>query len=127
MITVTKNLLVLTAVLEAATGIALLALPAVAVSLLLGEQLESSGALVVARVTGAAMLSLGLACWLARNEGQTRPGRGVITAMLVYNFVVAALLGYAGLALGFTGIGLWPAAVAHTALAVWCVASLRSA
>lgn len=123
----TKNLLVLTAVLEAATGIALLALPAVAVSLLLGEQLESSGALVVARVTGAAMLSLGLACWLARNEGQTRPGRGVITAMLVYNFVVAALLGYAGLALGFTGIGLWPAAVAHTALAVWCVASLRSA
>jgi hypothetical protein len=47
--------------------------------------------------------------------------------MLVYNFVVAALLGYAGLALGFTGIGLWPAAVAHTALAVWCVASLRSA
>jgi hypothetical protein len=127
MITVTKYLLVLTAVLEAATGIALLALPAVAVSLLLGEQLESSGALVVARVTGAAMLSLGLACWLARNDGQTRPGRGVITAMLVYNFVVAALLGYAGLVPGLTGIGLWPAAGAHTALAVWCVASLRSA
>jgi len=124
---VTKNLLVLTAVLEAATGVALLAAPVMVVSLLLGESLDAPGALVIARVTGAAMLSLGLACWLARDDGQTRPGRGIVTAMLVYNVVVAAVLAYVGVMLDLTGIGLWPAAGTHTALAVWCAASLRPA
>jgi hypothetical protein len=123
----TRSLLVLTAVLEAATGVGLLAMPVMVVSLLLGASLESTGALVIARVTGAAMLSLGLACWLARDDGLTRPGRAIVTAMLVYNVVVAAVLAYAGAVLGLTGIGLWPAAGVHTALAVWCVVSLRSA
>ena len=123
----TRSLLVLTAVLEAATGVGLLAMPVMVVSLLLGASLESTGALVIARVTGAAMLSLGLACWLARDDGLTRPGRAIVTAMLVYNVVVAAVLAYAGAMLGLTGIGLWPAAGVHTALAVWCVVSLRSA
>ena len=123
----TRSLLVLTAVLEAATGVGLLAMPVMVVSLLLGASLESTGAFVIARVTGAAMLSLGLACWLARDDGLTRPGRAIVTAMLVYNVVVAAVLAYAGAMLGLTGIGLWPAAGVHTALAVWCVVSLRSA
>jgi hypothetical protein len=123
----TKNLLVLTAVLEAATGVGLLAMPVMVVSLLLGDSLDATGALVIARVTGAAMLSLGLACWFARDDGQTRPGRGIITAMLVYNVVVVALLGYAGLAFGLAGIGLWPAAGTHAVLALWCIASLRPA
>jgi hypothetical protein len=73
------------------------------------------------------MLSLGLACWLARNDGRTRSGRGVITAMLVYNTAVVAVLAHASLGLGLAGIGLWPAAGMHTVLAVWCVAGLRSA
>ena len=119
-----RNLLILTAVLEAATGIALLALPAVVVSLLLGASLDTPAAVAVARVTGAAMLSLGVACWLARHDGQTRAGRGLVTAMLVYNIAVAAVLVHAGLGLGMHGIGLWPAAGTHTALSVWCVASL---
>jgi hypothetical protein len=125
--TVTKSLLIVTAVFEAATGIALLALPAVPVGLLLGASLGTAGGLAVARVTGAAMLSLGLACWLASNDGRTRPGRGVITAMLVYNTAVVAVLAHASLGLGLAGIGLWPAAGIHTVLAVWCVAGLRSA
>jgi hypothetical protein len=122
----TKNLLVLTAVLEAATGIALLAVPAAVVLPLLGVLLDAPGGLVIARVTGAAILSLGLVCWLARDDGRTRPGRAIITAMLVYNVVVAVLLIYAGVVPGLTAIGLWPAAGAHTMLAVWCAASLRS-
>ena len=123
----TKNLLILTAVLEAATGIALLALPVMVVALLLGASLDTPAAVAVARVTGAAMLSLGVACWLARDDGQTRPGRGVIAAMLVYNAVVIAVLLHASLVLGLNGMGLWPAAGGHTALAIWCIASLRSA
>jgi hypothetical protein len=85
-----KSLLVTTAVVEATTGIALLAVPAIVVSLLLGASLDAAGGIAISRVTGAAMLSLGLACWFARHDGLTRSGRGV-----------------------------------HTALAIWCVASLR--
>jgi hypothetical protein len=123
---VTKNLLIITAVLEAATGIALLAMPSVVASLLLGASLDSPGSVAVAHVTGAAILSLGLACWLARHDGQTRPGRGVIAAMLVYNIVIVAALAYAALILGLDGIGLWPAAGLHSALAVWCILGLRA-
>ena len=105
----------------------MLALPTLVISVLLGASLDSAGGVTVARVGGAAMLSLGLACWLARHDGQARPGRGVVTAMLVYHVGVAVLLTHAGLALGMTGIGLWPAAAGHVALAVWSIACLRSA
>jgi hypothetical protein len=123
---VTKSLLIVTAVLEAATGVALIAMPAVVVSLLLGASLDTPGAVAVAHVTGAVLLSLGLACWLARDDGGTRPGRGVIAAMLAYNIVVVGVLVHASLVLGLAGVGLWPAAGAHSALAVWCVAGLRA-
>jgi len=123
----TRKLLIVTAILEAATGAALLALPALVISVLLGTYLDSPGGVTVARVAGAAMLSLGVACWLARHDGQSRPGRGVVTAMLVYHVAAAALLANAGLLLGMTGIGLWPAAAGHVALAVWSIACLRSA
>jgi hypothetical protein len=121
----TRNLLMLTALAEAATGLAIIFAPVALVSLLLGESLDSSGAVTVARVAGVAMISLGLACWLAREEGGTRTGRAVITAMLLYNVAVAALLIHGRLALGLDGIALWPAALAHVALAAWCVAALR--
>lgn len=120
-----KYLLVATAVLEVATGVAMLAVPAMVVSLLLGASLDTPGGLAVARVIGAAVLSLGLACWFARHDGHTRPGRGVITAMLAYNIMIVAVLVHAGVGLGLAGGGLWPAAGLHMALAIWCVASLR--
>lgn len=121
-----KGLLVATAALEAATGTALLLAPVAVISLLLGELPDTSGGIALARVFGAALVSLGLACWLTRQDGQTRPGRGLIAAMLAYNLIVAAVLAHAGLRLGMTGIGLWPAVGTHAALAVWCVTSLRS-
>jgi len=122
----TRYLLVLTAVAEAATGVTMVAAPIIVVSLLLGASLDSPGAVTIARVAGIAMMSLGLACWLARDEGRTRAGRAVITAMLLYNVAVAAILVHGNLALGFDGIALWPAALAHITLAAWCVVVLRS-
>jgi len=115
----------MTALLEAATGAALIAAPSVPVALLLGVSLNTLGGLALARVAGAALLSLGLACWLARRDGQSRPGRAVVAAMLVYDIAVVAVLAHAKLGLGATGIGLWPAVVLHAALAVWCMACLR--
>lgn len=79
----TKILLIATALLETATGVALMASPAIPVSLLFGAPLDAPVGLTVARVAGAALLTLGLACWLARNDGPSRPGRAVISAMLL--------------------------------------------
>jgi hypothetical protein len=61
-------LLVVTSLLEAVTGLALLLSPALLVSLLLGASLDTSTEWVLARVAGAALLSIDVVCWLARND-----------------------------------------------------------
>ena len=120
-----KALLIVTAGIEAATGVALLLSPPLVAALLLGGSLDTPAALVVARMTGAALLSLGTACWLARNDQQSRAATGLIAALLLYNTAAVAVLVYASIGLGLTGIGLWPAVILHVALAVWCIACLR--
>jgi hypothetical protein len=121
-----KTLLVVMAVVEAAAGLALALAPSVPVSLLLGSSLAAPAGFVVARLAGAALLALGIACWLARNDEQGRAVTGLVGAMLLYNAAAAALLASAGIRSGLTGVALWPAVVLHAALAVWCIACLRS-
>ncbi|HEV3236424.1 MAG TPA: hypothetical protein VGZ25_05520, partial [Gemmataceae bacterium] len=77
----------------------------------------------IARVAGAALLSIGVTCWLGRSDQQN--STHVLVGVLIYDVAAAALLAYAGLVLGMSGIALWPAVVLHTALAVWCLACLR--
>jgi len=120
-----KALLIVTAVLEAATGVGFLLSPPVGFRLLLGASLDTPGALAIARVAGAALLALGLACWLAIRDVRSRAARGVVAAMLLYNAAVVAVLLHAGIGLGLLDAGPWPAAGLHTAMALWCVASLR--
>src|SRR5438874_7450941 len=118
------HLLKFTAVIEAGTGLGLLAVPAVVVRLLLGAEI-SGASLPLGRVAGAALLALGVACWLARGDTQSRAARGLIVAMLIYNIVATAVLAFAGIGLGLHGVALWPAVVLHAAMAVWCVVCLR--
>jgi hypothetical protein len=120
-----KAPLVFAALLEASTGMALLIAPSLLASILIGAPLHEPSGLVVARVAGVALLSLGLACWLARNHGTTHSARDLLMAMALYNAGTFTVLVYARVGLGLTGIGLWPAALLHFALAVWCVASTR--
>jgi hypothetical protein len=121
-----KNLLIVTAVFEAATGLALIGSPSLVASLLLGVSLDMPAALVVARVTGAALVSLGVACWLARDDEKSRAAAGVVTAMLLYNIATVSVFLYASIGLALSGIGLWPAILLHAALAAWCIACLRN-
>jgi hypothetical protein len=120
-----KALLVVIALSEGATGLALLAAPSMVVVFLIGAGLEEPGAVVVARVAGAALLSLAIACWLVRAAGASLAVRAVIAALLLYNVGVAAILIHAVFGSGLSGAGTWPAILLHTAVATWCAACLR--
>ena len=121
-----KSLLVVTALIEAGTGLALLVAPSVIVELLLGAGLSSPQSLIVGRVTGAALISIGVACWLARKAERGEAQTGLVTGMLIYNVAVPVLLIYAAIAFGMHGIALLPAGILHVMLAIWCLACLRS-
>ena len=100
-----KRVLILTAAAEAATGVALLIVPSLVGRLLFGEELTGV-AIPVARVTGIALIALGVACW---------PGPPLV-GMLTYSAAVTLYLAYVGFAGGLTGILLWPAVVLHVIL-----------
>jgi len=121
-----RKLLIVTALVETPTGVMLLLSPALVVAFLLGASLDAPAALVVARMAGAALISLGGACWLARNDGPNRAGAGLVAAMLLYNSVAVAVLAHAGAVARLVGVLTWPAIALHAALAVWSIACLRS-
>lgn len=120
-----RTLLIVTALFEAATGVALVASPSFVVSFLIGSPLDSLPGSVVARLAGVALLTLGVVCWLARNDQMNRVMVGPVSAMLLYNIAAATLLIYARLGLRLSGVGLWPAVVLHAIFALWCIACLR--
>ena len=121
-----NSFLIVTALVELGAGLALLAMPSLAASVLVGAPLESPVSLVVARMAGAALVSLGIACWLARDDAGGRTVRGLVMAMLVYNLGAAAVLLHARLGFGLNGLGLWPVVLLHIALSVWAVMCLQS-
>lgn len=122
-----RTLLFVTALVEAGVGLVLAAAPSVLVSLLLGSPLDTSPGSAVGRLAGIALLTVGLFCWLARNNQPNRVTAGPVAAMLFYNLAAITLLVYVRLGLGLSGIALWPAVAAHAALALWCIACLRTA
>jgi len=118
--------LIVTALLEVGAGLLLLAVPALALQFLLGVGEAASETLVVARIAGAALLAIGVTCWMARRNGPNPAQSGVVAGALIYDVAAAGLLAYAGLGLNMAGLGLWPAVGLHTVLAVWSVACIRS-
>jgi hypothetical protein len=122
---VARTLLIVIASVEAPTGVMLLISPALVVAFLLGVSLDAPDALIVGRIAGAALLSLGGSCWLARDDGPSHVRRGLVAAMLLYNCAAGAVLAHAGAVVGFVGVLLWPAVAVHAALVIWCIACLR--
>jgi hypothetical protein len=106
-----KKVLIFAAAGEAATGLALLIVPSLVGQLLFGEEFTVV-TIAVARVTGIALIALGVACW---------PGPAVV-GMLIYSALVTPYLAYVGFAGGLTGVLLWPVVILHvilTALLIW--------
>jgi hypothetical protein len=111
-----RMVLIVAAAGEMATGAALLIAPSLIGQLLLGEELGGV-AVIVARVTGIALVALGIACW---------PGTPLL-AMLVYSAAITMYFAYAGLADGANGVLLWPVVVLHAIMSAllarsWLVA-----
>jgi hypothetical protein len=108
-----RRVLIFAAVAEGATGLALLVAPSLVGVLLLGQRL-SGVAVPVARVTGIALIALGVACW---------PGPPLV-GMLIYSAGITVYLAYVGFAGGATGTLLWPAILVHpilTTALIWVV------
>ena len=120
-----KKLLITTALLESATGLGLVATPGLLATLLLGGGLDTPAALTVARVAGVALISIGLACWLARGDGASRAARALVTALLVYNVGAGALFAHAAMTLQPPGLGVWGVVVIHALMAFWCITCLK--
>jgi len=114
-----NRLLTLTAVIEAATGVALMTVPSVVVRLLLGGEI-SGASIPLGRVAGIALLALGVACWPGHQRGVS--GAAAFRAMLIYNVLVALYLAYVGTVGHLGGFLLWPAVALHsgvTLVLVW--------
>jgi hypothetical protein len=117
-----KTLLSLTAILEGTTGLALLFAPALVVSILLGSSLVEPSGILVGRLTGLALISLTIMCWLYR--GEENHAGGVVKVVLFYNVATATLLVYAGTS-GFPGVAIWSVSLLHAGMAIWCMTLLR--
>ena len=115
-----KLLLIIAAIVEAPAGIALLLVPDVVSSLLLNTPIDTPTGLVLARIAGAALIALAIACWQARDGDRESPATGVVEAILFYNFAAAMVLVYAGIRLELRSSVLWPAIVLHLSLGIWC-------
>jgi hypothetical protein len=105
-----KWVLILAAISETATGVALLIVPALVAQLLFAAELAGI-AITIARVAGIALIGLGVACW----PGPPRIG------LMTYSAVAALYLAYVGVAGGPAGILLWPAVVLHLIVAALLV------
>ena len=108
-----KKLFGVAAVIEAATGIALMIYPLLVVVLLLGVGVSGPG-IAVSRVGGFALLSLGLACW--PNLDSAGANIPALRALLTYNLLTTLYLAYLGIDGQWVGSLLWPAVALHAVL-----------
>ena len=119
-----RLLLRITAILELGAGLGLLTIPSIVASLMLGAPLDAPAALTVARIGGAALLALAIACWLASYDAQSCAARGLVSAMVIYNIGAALVLGMAGIRSQSAGVALWAAVILHSGMTLYCMTQL---
>jgi hypothetical protein len=103
-----NRVLTIAAVLEVATGVALLIVPSLVGRLLFGAEFTGV-ANPAARVLGIALIALGMGCW---------PGSTALCGMLTYSALVTLYLLYLAIRGEWVGPLLWPAVVLHGILTV---------
>jgi len=106
------RLLALGGVLETLTGLGLLLDPAGGTLLFFGSSVEGAG-MAIGRIGGGGLLSLGIACWLARRTPTSQASVGVAWAYLVYNSVTCVTLAWVAVALAGDSLPALGGAVLH--------------
>jgi hypothetical protein len=118
-----KNLLTFAAIVEFATGLALLIDPRFVVGLLVGASAPAAD-IPMGRLPGIAILALGLACWPSGEHAHG--GSPAFRGMLVYNVLIALFLVYLFTVGHLGGVLLWPAVVLHAVVALLLIWSWHS-
>lgn len=121
----TKTFLSYTAIIEALTGLALMAVPSIVTLLLFKMPLTNSLEIIVAMIAGAAIFSLALASWFSRLANTNTI---MLKVLLFYNFSLTAIVLYAVIALCFQGIALWLVIAFHlfqTGMGTWIIKNNR--
>jgi hypothetical protein len=115
----TRLLILVCAVLETGTGLALLTFPRFVVHVLLGAGLVGAG-VATGRLCGVALICLGLACWPKWQPTEPslhRPDHRAARALFIYNVSATAYLACLMALDGYRGILLVPAIAVHAVLA----------
>jgi hypothetical protein len=118
-----KTLLALGGVLETVVGLGLIAAPSALAFVLLRAPLEGAG-IAVARIAGAGLLSLGIACWRSRGDATSPAGLSVSWGLLAYNLLACVVLALACPPLSGGGLVAAGAAAVHGAVGVALLAAL---
>ena len=118
-----RLLLTLSGGLEILAGSAALIVPAPVVSLLLGVSMDPIAS-VLARLFGAGVFALGLACLKARHDATSPAGVAVSLGITVYNLLAAVVLLWTAAASGLGGLLLWGAGIGHAVLGALFVSTL---
>ena len=103
-----KKVLTVAAVVEVATGMALLIVPSLVGRLLFGEELTGI-VIPVARVLGIALIALGVGCL---------PGSTALCGMLTYSALATLYILYLAIRGEWVGPLLWPVVALHGILTV---------
>jgi len=120
-----RLLLILSGGLEILAGLPALITPGPLLSLLLGGSADQIAS-VLARLFGAGVFALGLACVKARHDVASPAGLAVSIGITSYNVLAAVVLLWTAAASGLGGLLLWGAGIAHAALGLLFVSALMT-
>lgn len=112
-----RLLLTLSGVLEILAGLPALITPAPVVSLLLGVSVDPIAS-VLARLFGAGVFALGLACLKARDDIRSPAGLAVSIGITAYNVLAAVVLLWTAAGPGLGGLLLWGTGIVHAVFGV---------
>jgi hypothetical protein len=118
-----RLLLLISGGLELLVGLLALIVPATVVSVLLGGSVDPIAS-VLARLYGAGVFALGLACLKARHDVASPAGLAVSLGMTSYNLLAAAVIIWAAAGLSPGGPLLWAAGISHAVLGALFVSAL---
>jgi hypothetical protein len=116
-------LLAISGVLEVLVGVLALISPTMVIVMLLGGPGDMIAS-VLARIFGAGVFALGLACLIARRDVASPAGLAVSIGITSYNMLASAIIIWVAAVLGLGGLLLWVAGIGHAVLGLLFVSAL---